>query len=142
MKNRFGYSVALRVKHPHLDPTAISNELGLVPTTSWKVGDPRQTPKGATLEGVRKETYCSFDFGRGEDGELAQCLLEAVGALTPQRIFLREIRSTGGSMYFYVFWYPNGDTGEMFEIDLLMNMADLGIGLGINVYDDRDSSAE
>lgn len=37
----------------------------------------------------------------------------------------------------YAFWHPNGDTGEVFRTDLLRRMADLGIELGINVFDDR-----
>lgn len=37
---------------------------------------------------------------------------------------------------FYVSWYTNGDTGEVFETALLKDMADLGIELGINAYAD------
>lgn len=38
---------------------------------------------------------------------------------------------------FYVFWYPTGDTGEMFGTELLLDMAEMGVELGINVYEDR-----
>jgi hypothetical protein len=40
---------------------------------------------------------------------------------------------------FHVFWYPNGDTGEVFGTELLRNMAKMGIEAGINVFDDRPS---
>jgi hypothetical protein len=43
-------------------------------------------------------------------------------------------------MMFYIFWYPNGDTGEVFETALLLKMAELGIDFGLNVYDDRQSA--
>jgi hypothetical protein len=38
---------------------------------------------------------------------------------------------------FYVFWHPNGDTGELFTPELLGKMASLNIAFGLNVYDDR-----
>jgi hypothetical protein len=133
----FDYRVSFRVTHPTLDPRAIANQLGMEPEFSWKAGEPRKTPKGTPLEGSRKESYCTFEIGRGDDGELAKCLSTAVDNFQAQSEFLREIRAAGGSLMFYAFWYPNGDTGEVFATDLLRKMADIGIDLGINVYDDR-----
>ena len=91
---------------------------------------------GSPLGGVYKHSYCSFDLASQEDGELAQCLRDAVARLTPKEEFLQELRMSGGSAMFFVFWYPNGDTGEVFEVGLLKKMAELGIDLGLNVYAD------
>lgn len=137
MTTPFGYSVSFRVKHPRLRPNDIAASLNKTPRFSWAAGEPRMTPKGTLLGGTRKESYCAFEIGGGEDGELARCLLNAVDGLKAHRAYLHEIRSTGGSLMFYIFWYPNGDIGEVFETDLLFTLSDLGIDLGINVYDDR-----
>ena len=89
------------------------------------------------MGGNRQESYCSFEIGAGDDGALAAFLGAALFKLKPRRDFLLELRATGGSLMFYVFWYPNGDTGDVFTVPLLNDLADMGIELGINVYDDR-----
>lgn len=137
MKTGFDLRVSLRVKHPTLDPSEIAVQLGREPDASWKAGEPRMTPDGSILEGLRKESYCNFPIGAGGDGELAACLRAALDELASKGSFLQEIGATGGSLMFYTYWYPNGDTGEVFGATLLQTMADLGIELGINVYDDR-----
>jgi hypothetical protein len=139
MSDPFKYAVSLRVTHPSLRPADISVEVDMTPSHSWMVGELRKTPKWTLLEGRRKESYCTYEIGGADDGELAQCLRKAVDKLGGHREFLRKLRSTGGSLMFYIFWYPNGDTGEVFDTDLLLKMADLGIELGINVYDDREA---
>ena len=138
-KQQFDYRVSLRVTHPTLDPGAIANELGLQASHSWAAGEARETPEGTPLSGVRKECYCTFDIASGDDGEVAGRLRAALSQFKPQRDFLRQISSSGGSLMSYVFWYPAGDTGEVFSVALLHEMADLGIELGINVYDDCQS---
>jgi hypothetical protein len=134
-KNPFKYAVSLRVTHPTLSPVDMSMAIDMTPAYSWMAGDP--WPRRTPIKGGHKESYCSYNIGAADDGELAQCLRKAVETLGGCREFLRDLRSTGGSLMFYVFWYPNGDTGEVFDTDLLLKMAGLGIELGLNVYDDR-----
>ncbi|MDR7219960.1 DUF4279 domain-containing protein [Aminobacter aminovorans] len=135
MTNVFRYAVSLQIKHPHVHPEHVCAELGSSPEYSWVAGEPRKTPKGTPLSGVYKENYCIFDMGSGHDGALVQSLDRALQELHSKGEYLRHLRSTGGTLMFYVFWYPNGDTGAVFQADLLMRMADLGISLGINVYE-------
>jgi hypothetical protein len=110
---------------------------GLVPEYSWKSGSPRETPEKTPSSGTRKESYCTFRLGDGQDGELANVIGRAVESLAQHAEFFRDLRATGGSAMFYVFWYPNGDTGDVFGADLLTQMGQLGIEFGLNVYDDR-----
>lgn len=107
------------------------------PRHSWSAGEPRRTPVGTPLDGLREESYCSFDMGGGDDGNLAECLCAAVSKLKAYRTFLRQMSEARADLSFYVFWYPNGDTGAVFDTRLLADLTDLGITLGINVYDDR-----
>lgn len=137
MSNLFGYRVSLRITHPTLCAGAIAASLGMAPEFSWTAGEARTTPRGTLLEGVHRDSYCSFHLGSGDDGQLARCLDVCLTELAGAATFLTEMRKTGGSLMFYAFWHPNGDTGEVFGTDLMRRMADLGIVLGINVYDDR-----
>lgn len=137
MGRAFEYTISFQVRHPHLDPDQIANELGMTPSNRWKAGDPRITPKGRQLEGVYPHSYCSFPLGGGDDGDVSGLLKNALARLASHAGFLEEVRGGGGTLLFYVFWYPNGDTGEIFDIELLRSLTELGIELGLNVYDDR-----
>ena len=135
MARQFEYHVSLRVTHPTLDPAEIAGQVGFDAKAKWAAGEPRKTPKGRPLRGIREQSYCALAIGSGDDGALAECLDTAVARLKHAGEFLRQIRATGGSLMFYVSWVSSGDTGEVFGTALLRDMADLGIELGINVYD-------
>lgn len=137
MATPFRYAISLRVHGLGFDPQAVSNELQLPMTASWRTGDARVTPRGRRLGGRRTDTYCCLKIASGDDGQLAQSLVAASAKLMRHELFLHRLREAGATMYFYVFWYPNGDTGEVFPTSLLLELGRLGIDLGINVYDDR-----
>lgn len=51
------YSIALRVRHPSIDPDKISRALGFEPQHSWRAGEPRRSTSGEASAGVYRETY-------------------------------------------------------------------------------------
>jgi hypothetical protein len=53
----YSYSVSLRIWHPRMDPAALTKALRLTPNNSWKVGEPRRTPKGEPLKGTNRGSY-------------------------------------------------------------------------------------
>jgi hypothetical protein len=101
MGNPFSYHVSFRVTHPKLGAAAIAAGLGMSPKACWTAGDARVTSKGTSLGGVRDESYCTFDIGEGEDGELAKCLDLGLSKLEANKEFSSEVRATGGSLMFY-----------------------------------------
>lgn len=127
----FVYRVSLQVRHPTADPNDIIRRLDRRALRSCAVGEPRQASNGRALGGTYRETYCLFDIGRGEDGELADCLRDAVVELGAGKALFQELRATGGSVAFYVDWTPSG-RGEVFDAALMSSIADLGIDLGID----------
>jgi hypothetical protein len=126
----FSYGISLQVRHPDADPNDIASGLALTVKRSWRVGEPRSTPRGNTLPGHYGETYCVFDVGSGDDGEVAERLRSIIALLLPKRDFIHELRATGGSLNFYVTW-TIGERGEVFDCSLLSVLASLGIDLGI-----------
>lgn len=126
----FSYSVSLQIKHPDVDPRLIIDAIGLPPLRCWAAGDERVTPKGNPLPGTYDESYCVFDLGAGSDGELADFLRQAVHRLEHAAIFIGGLRQTGGKLNFFVSWSP-GERGEVFDVELLTDMARLGIDLGM-----------
>ncbi|WP_156397471.1 MULTISPECIES: hypothetical protein [unclassified Sphingomonas] len=126
----FSYSVSLQVWHPSADPQDIIVGMGLPPKRFWMVGEQRVTPKGTPLPGTYDKSYCVFDIGDGNDGELADFLRETLRKLEHAGPFISALRSTGGKLSFFISWSPSGH-GEVFDVELLADMARLGIDLGI-----------
>jgi hypothetical protein len=136
MSRPFDYDVSLRIRHPSAPAAWLVKGLPWPTKFGWTAGDARMTPKGTLLPGVRRESYSTLDVGAGEDGELVGCLRAVLAQLERHRDHLGAVRESGGSVSLYVFWYPNGDTGAKFDLDLLRQLSDLGIALDINVYED------
>jgi hypothetical protein len=55
--NASDFSIALRIRHPSIDPGELSRQLGFEPQHSWKAGEPRRSASGERAEGVYRETY-------------------------------------------------------------------------------------
>ena len=126
----FSYRVSLQVRHPDADPRDMVAAFGLQPVRCWAVGEERVTPKGTSLPGTYRESYCVFDLGDGNDGRLADFLRRRLEGLEHAAVFIGELRRTGGNVNFFVSWSP-GERGEVFDVELLAAMARLGIDLGI-----------
>ncbi|WP_267389732.1 hypothetical protein [Sphingomonas sp. GC_Shp_3] len=126
----FSYRVSLQVRHPDIHPQKLIDGIGLPAARYWAAGDERMTPKGTLLPGTYRESYCLFNLGEGEDGELASFLRRTLVELEQVATFISDLRGTGGQVSYYVSWYP-GDHGEVFDVELLAGMARLKIDLGI-----------
>lgn len=133
----FEYAVSLQVRHPTAPADELAAAFPWPMTSSWNAGDASATPKGRALGGIRSESYCSLKVANGHDAGLAACLAQAVDLISADDKRWVDFRQTGGRLSFYVFWYPDGDTGALFDAGLLGKMAALGIDLGLNVYEDQ-----
>jgi hypothetical protein len=126
--------LSLHLKHPTRDLSIICRALGLRPKVIWRKGEERQTPKGRSIGGVRDISYCSIDLGVTSKVDLSKKVEMAIELLTPHRILLRRLSSTGGRASFNIGWFCNEDTGEELRYDILARMADLCIALDFNIY--------
>lgn len=132
----FQYIVTLQVWHPHADPEMIERGLAMSARHKHTRGTSRQTPTGSRLLGGYRESYCSFDLGAGDDGQLASYLKELVDSLSAKREYIAQIKQTGGRLNFYVGW-TCGERGEVFDVELLSRLAWLGVDLGIEPFRTR-----
>src|SRR5882762_5634902 len=103
MSQRYEYCVGLRVHHPSIDPRAISRKLKMRPHISWRVGEPRVTPAGILLSGIRRDTYWAKTITPGwakvPAGKFAEeKLIKLMKRLRPHARFLRGLRRTGGTV--------------------------------------------
>ena len=134
----------LRVSHPTLDPRLIARSLALRPKLSRRVGDRRRTPKGTLLPGFEPESFCSFPIvGKPGGGtrpmaadQLVADLDRFLDRLQPAARFLRELRQGGGQSELFVGWFFVIFSALLFEHALLAKLADLELGLRLDIYAD------
>lgn len=134
MSKQHGYQMSLRIVHPAVTPSSITKQLGLKPTASWKEGDPRRTPKGKNLGGVRDSSYwCTrLRARRGED--IAAFVVRALERLAKHRTFIVELVSSGGRVSLYV----TGNVGrmaEVFELSMLTRLVEMKCALEIETFE-------
>ena len=134
--NSYQYDISLRVRHPSVDPTDITSALGLNPSRCWRVGEPQSTATGSPLKGTYAESFWTTTLaeGRWPEKSLAVVMSGLLDHLAAHKNFFRQIRSEGGRAEFFVGWFFDGESGDVFNCDLLARMADLKIDLSLDVY--------
>jgi len=51
------FSIALRVRHPSIDPAEVTSRLGIEPQHAWRAGEPRRIDDDGAGSAVHRETY-------------------------------------------------------------------------------------
>jgi hypothetical protein len=117
-----------------MDVEQICDRLGLEPKRKWTAGRRRETPKGLPLTGVNRSTYCCFQLEHAEGVQLADFLDDCSDKLCRHKDFFKELRSTGGSLEYFIGWYSDRNSGQVFNLGLLCKLVALGIELSIDFY--------
>jgi hypothetical protein len=128
----FGFNISLQVRHPKLSTDELSKGLRLRPGRAWVAREERATPKGNPLPGLYKTSYCYYDLAKGLGADsLARKLSLANRRLQRHAALLRRWRKTGGTLHYYVTIHGRNAMGVEFDPQLLSNLAELGISLGL-----------
>jgi len=130
----FDYAVSLQVSHPTKDLEAVTKELGLLPQTCWRSGEPKKTPQGELLAGVRAESYWSYRFEHPDGISLSDFLESVANKLKVHEQFLQSLSLAGGSLRLFIGWFSGSNSGDQFTWELLNKLAGLRIGLSFDVY--------
>jgi hypothetical protein len=124
----------LLVIHPSADPAEITREVGLEPLRSWRSGDPRYAPKGTRLEGIWPDTRWSHGFALHKNATLETAVASALDKLKAAERYLAKLRGTGGTAELIVSLSGDAHQGASLNCELLQELADLGVDLGIEVF--------
>jgi hypothetical protein len=139
MSQRYEYSLALRIHHPSLNPRDISRALGMRPGVSWHVGEPRVSPDGAPLPGVRRDTYWSKTLTPGGVGVPRGTLAEAKVSALMKRLrgkatFLSRLRRTGGRVEIWISSYSTHNYSFVLPPALVTSISKLGCEFVVDIY--------
>ena len=120
-----GFSVALRLRHPHIDPAELTRHLGIEPQHAWRAGEQRRLESGEPGQGFYRETYWvgllpNIPLALGEmvgtrrgplSARSAERMAELV-TLTPQTdLFFTLLKMKRSA----AFWKAFGDEGGTIE---------------------------
>jgi hypothetical protein len=134
----FRFALSLRFRHPSMPSEEISRAIGMQPQFHWNAGEPRVTPTGIALRGVREETYWSSGDLHSECPDLVDAIAANLTSLEPHKDFLREFVTTGGEIEYFIGWFTTDTSGgETLDWELLQRLADFKISLGLDVYGNK-----
>jgi hypothetical protein len=120
--------------HPDADPADITRQIGLPPLRAWRCGEARFTPKGTRLDGAWRDTRWSHEFEVEKNATIETALASALGQLAGSGPFLAALRETGGTAELILSLPGDTHQGASINGELLRALADLGVGLGIDVF--------
>ena len=117
--SEYEFTVSLRVRHPTIDPSRITDTLGIEPQHTWSAGDLRRDPGGGELEGVYRESYWMGRLMREPQLSSARVSVESVlmqtlVQLRRSQCFLERLSADGGVAELYVSLFAR----ENFRLDL------------------------
>jgi hypothetical protein len=130
------FSLFLMVKHPTADLSDLPQALGLRAARIWKVGEPRVTPKGKSLDGLYRDSYCGLYLDHSGSATLPEAIASAIDQLRPNCGVIDTLIAGGGRFLLNVYWHSAFNTGEEFDASLLRALADMNISLGVDIYCD------
>jgi len=128
------YTLDLLIDHPDMSPDTITRRLGLAPQYSWARGEPRRTPAGTRLGGVRKETMWRHVIRKKGRRNFFGGLREFVTRLRRKRDFLAQLTSGGGRVTLIVNLPGDVNMGDVLEPQTLRLLSELGMELGVEVF--------
>lgn len=167
LKDRMpAFELAIRIRHPSLDPADITSELHLEPEHSFKAGDPRTSSSGIAAAAVHAESYwlsridparlpspTLFDERPGEKRVRTRMSEEVFRAhaadslgitltacvmtfLGPHREFLRRVKSDGGEVSLLVEVSAKSVPGFKLTPQVSRGLSDLGITVEFELVND------
>src|SRR5688572_3729269 len=117
----FTYSVSFRVRHPSLDLSHLTRELGIAPRAGWNAGERRQYGSDGTGN-THAESYWMHRFESDKSVSLAECLDRIVSELAKHQKLFEDIDSSGGSLELFVGWFADANSGTLFPYPLLIKL--------------------
>jgi len=141
--SEYEFTISLRIRHPSIEPSRISEALGIEPQHTWKAGDARRDRAG-----LYRESYWMgrlMDEPQLSSGQISveSVLLQTLNQLRRAQPFLEEISAEGGIAELFVSLFAR----ENFRLELsadslaLMGRLRLAVALDVQPHAPFDSPA-
>ena len=141
---QYEFSVSLKVVHPEMKASYISDQLSMEPEIYSDAGTDRVSKSGKLLGGVYESTVWSNDLSGGKiDAEemLFEDFISTQNAgLSDHQRFFNEVRKTGGVVEYFVGWFSSESINMniVLEPDLMRKTSELGVSIVMCAYPDNE----
>lgn len=137
--SEYEFTVALRIRHPTIDPATISAALGIQPQHTWQAGHPRCDPAGAELGGEHHDSYW---MGRLMDEpqlssdtvSVEGVILKTLNHLRRAQPFLEQLHAEGGVAELLVSLYARDVFRLELPSDALTLLGRLHLAIALDVH--------
>jgi hypothetical protein len=130
----YNFRISLRVRHPSIAPEKVTEALGIEPKHSWKAGEPRKTPTGASLTGSNRDTFWTAEIIVGRwPTNINDAIHDILRKLVRHRPFLHRVRAEGGTAELFIGWFFANQSGDVLTHQCLTLAGDLQIDLSFDV---------
>ena len=144
--SEYEFTASLRMRHPRIDPAAITQTLGIKPQHTWQSGTPRVGPAGESLDGLYRESYWMARLM--ETPQLSgQVSVEAVlrdtlANLRRSQAFLERIQAEGGVTELHVSLFARASFSLELPASTLALLGRLGVGVALEIHTQSEQTAE
>jgi hypothetical protein len=137
--SEYEFTVSLRIRHPTMDPAAISAALGIQPQHTWRAGELRCDPSGAELGGAHHDSYW---MGRLMDEpqlssdrvSVERVIQNTLSQLRRAQSFLEQLNAQGGVAELLVSLYARDDFRLEFPSDSLTLLGRMHLAVSLDVH--------
>lgn len=136
--NDYEFTFSLRIRHPGVEPSEITQALGIEPQHSWKAGDSRRGSTGEPLERTYRESYW---MGRlmdqpqlsSERVSVEAVLLQTLTQLRRSQDFLARLSKEGGVAELHISMFARKNFRLDLSAESLTLLSRLGLGITLEV---------
>jgi hypothetical protein len=128
------FVIRLLIKHPSIDPTSISEQLGLIPHLTQLAGTERVTPGGTKLLGLHRESVWGWSKRVHAKRQFFDEVVAIIDLLEAHRSFLCSIAETGGRIELITDLPGDINIGSSITWKQMERLCKMKIDLGVEVY--------
>ena len=135
----YEFTISLCVRHPSIDPSAITEALGITPQHTWQAGQPRRGERGEVLDGDYRESYWmgrlmqAPELSSGESS-VESVVLATLALLRRSEQFLERLRIEGGIAVLHVSLYARENFRLDFPAESLALLGRFGLAIALEIY--------
>ncbi len=135
----YEFTISLHIRHPTMDPSRITQMLGIEPQHAWRAGAPRRSPAGEQLDGVYRESYWTARLMddpqlSAEGVSVESVLMQTVSLLHRSHEFLELLSTEGGVAELHVSLFARGDFRLDLPAESVALLGRLRVALSLDVH--------
>jgi len=144
--SEYEFTASLRMRHPRIDPAAITQTLGIKPQHTWQSGTPRVGPEGESLEGLYRESYWMARLMEtpqlSGQASVEAVLRDTLANLRRSQAFLERIQAEGGVTELHVSLFARASFSLELPASTLALLGRLGVGVALEIHTQSEQTAE